>query len=68
MDVVGGLEVSLVLAGHGRPVRDAPGLVEANRREVRRRLEAVRGGLAAGPALLDIAALVAGDVRGIFAK
>ena len=29
---------------------------------------AVRGGLAAGPALLDIAALVAGDVRGIFAK
>lgn len=29
---------------------------------------AVRGGLAAGPALLDIAALISGDIRGIFAK
>ena len=29
---------------------------------------AVRGGLSAGPALLDIAALISGDVRGIFAK
>jgi glyoxylase-like metal-dependent hydrolase (beta-lactamase superfamily II) len=49
LDVVAGLAVSLVLAGHGRPVRDAPGLVDANRREVGRRLEAVREALTAGP-------------------
>jgi phosphatidylglycerol lysyltransferase len=29
---------------------------------------AARGGLSAGPALLDIAALVSGDLKGIFAK
>ena len=29
---------------------------------------AVRGGLAAGPTLLDTAALISGDVRGVFAK
>jgi glyoxylase-like metal-dependent hydrolase (beta-lactamase superfamily II) len=49
LEVVAGLDVSLVLAGHGRPVRDAPGLVQANRHEVERRLEAVRGGLEPGP-------------------
>jgi phosphatidylglycerol lysyltransferase len=36
--------------------------------EWRPKYVAVRGGLSAGPALLDIAALVSGDVRGIFAK
>ena len=30
------LDIDLVLAGHGRPVRDAHGLIEANRREVGR--------------------------------
>ena len=49
LDVVAGLDVDLVLAGHGRPVRDARGLVDANRREVERRLDAVRAGLGAGP-------------------
>ena len=44
-----GLDVDLVLAGHGRPVRDAPGLVEANRREVHRGVESVRRALDGGP-------------------
>jgi glyoxylase-like metal-dependent hydrolase (beta-lactamase superfamily II) len=49
LDVVGGLDVSLVLAGHGRPVRDASALVEANRRAVSERLDRVRAVLADGP-------------------
>ena len=49
LDVVAGLEVDLLLPGHGRPVRDVPALVEANRREVDERIERVRGGLADGP-------------------
>jgi glyoxylase-like metal-dependent hydrolase (beta-lactamase superfamily II) len=48
LDVVAALDVRLVLAGHGRPVRDAPSLVEANRRAVRERLERVRTALAGG--------------------
>jgi phosphatidylglycerol lysyltransferase len=36
--------------------------------EWRPKYVAVRGGLSAGPALIDIAALISGDVRGIFAK
>jgi glyoxylase-like metal-dependent hydrolase (beta-lactamase superfamily II) len=48
LDVVAGLDVRLVLAGHGRPVRDAPALVEANRRAVRERVERVRAALAGG--------------------
>jgi glyoxylase-like metal-dependent hydrolase (beta-lactamase superfamily II) len=48
LDVVGALDVRLVLAGHGRPVRDAPALVEANRRAVRERVERVRAALAGG--------------------
>ena len=48
LDVVGGLDVELVLAGHGRPVRDARALVEANRAEVARRVEAVRRAAADG--------------------
>ena len=43
------LDVQLVPAGHGRPVRDAPALVAANRREVERQLGVVRAALAAGP-------------------
>ena len=49
LDTVGGLDIDLVLAGHGRPVRDAPGLVEANRREVHRGVESVRRALDGGP-------------------
>jgi glyoxylase-like metal-dependent hydrolase (beta-lactamase superfamily II) len=48
LDVVAGLDVRLVLAGHGRPVRDAPALVEANRRAVGERVERVRAALAGG--------------------
>jgi glyoxylase-like metal-dependent hydrolase (beta-lactamase superfamily II) len=49
LDVVGRLDIDLVLAGHGRPVRDAHGLVEANRREVHERVGRVRDALADGP-------------------
>jgi glyoxylase-like metal-dependent hydrolase (beta-lactamase superfamily II) len=49
LDVVEGLEVELVLAGHGRPVRDARALANANRRAVAERLERIRGALADGP-------------------
>jgi glyoxylase-like metal-dependent hydrolase (beta-lactamase superfamily II) len=49
LDVVDGLDVQLVLAGHGRPVRDARALTEANRRAVADRLERVRSALGDGP-------------------
>jgi glyoxylase-like metal-dependent hydrolase (beta-lactamase superfamily II) len=49
LDVVAGLDVQLVLAGHGRPVRDARALVEANRRAVKERLGRVRAALAREP-------------------
>jgi glyoxylase-like metal-dependent hydrolase (beta-lactamase superfamily II) len=49
LDVVDGLNIQLILAGHGRPVRDAPALIAANRREVAQRLDRVRAALAAGP-------------------
>ena len=46
LDTVGELDTDLVLAGHGRPVRDLPGLVEANRSAVHERIERVRGAIA----------------------
>jgi glyoxylase-like metal-dependent hydrolase (beta-lactamase superfamily II) len=49
LDVVDGLDVQLVLAGHGRPVRDARTLTEANRLAVNERLDRVRRALADGP-------------------
>jgi glyoxylase-like metal-dependent hydrolase (beta-lactamase superfamily II) len=49
LDVVDALDVKLVLSGHGRPVRDAPALVEANRRAVNERVELVRRAIADGP-------------------
>jgi glyoxylase-like metal-dependent hydrolase (beta-lactamase superfamily II) len=49
LDVVEELDVRLVLAGHGRPVRDAPALIEANRRAVAARIARVRAALAPGP-------------------
>ena len=47
--MVGDLDVQLILAGHGRPVRDAQALVAANRREVERQLDVVRAAIAAEP-------------------
>jgi glyoxylase-like metal-dependent hydrolase (beta-lactamase superfamily II) len=49
LDVVDGLDVRLVLAGHGRPVRDARALAEANRHAVHERLDRVRHAIADGP-------------------
>jgi glyoxylase-like metal-dependent hydrolase (beta-lactamase superfamily II) len=49
LDVVDRLDVQLVLAGHGRPVRDAHALIEANRRAVRERVERVRTAISNGP-------------------
>jgi glyoxylase-like metal-dependent hydrolase (beta-lactamase superfamily II) len=46
LDSVEKLEVGLVLAGHGRPVRDLRGLVAANRREVAGALDRVRSAIA----------------------
>ena len=65
LDMVEGLDIRLVLAGHGRPVRDAPSLVAANRRTVAARLDGIGGALAEGPRtaydLVD-AVLVAADM------
>jgi glyoxylase-like metal-dependent hydrolase (beta-lactamase superfamily II) len=49
LDVVDELDVQLVLAGHGRPVRDARALTEANRRAIAERFERIRRALAHGP-------------------
>jgi glyoxylase-like metal-dependent hydrolase (beta-lactamase superfamily II) len=49
LDVIDGLDVQLVLAGHGRPVRDAPVLTEANRRAVHAKLDRLRAAIAAAP-------------------
>ena len=49
LDTVDDLEVDLVLGGHGRPVRDARGLTEANRVEVAEGIARVREAIAAGP-------------------
>jgi glyoxylase-like metal-dependent hydrolase (beta-lactamase superfamily II) len=55
LDRVDELDVRLVLAGHGRPVRDARALSEANRRAVHERLTRVRRSIADGPrAAFDI--------------
>src|SRR5262245_15249113 len=49
LDVVDELDVRLVLAGHGRPVRDAHALIEANRPEVAQRVARARDSIADGP-------------------
>jgi glyoxylase-like metal-dependent hydrolase (beta-lactamase superfamily II) len=49
LDVVDELDVQLVLAGHGRPVRDARRLTEANRRTISGRMDRIRSALAGGP-------------------
>src|SRR3954468_7240873 len=48
LDVVADLDVELVLAGHGRPVREAAALIEANRSEVNHRVEVVRAAISNG--------------------
>jgi glyoxylase-like metal-dependent hydrolase (beta-lactamase superfamily II) len=48
LDVVDELDVALILAGHGRPVREARALAEANRRAVHERIGRVRHALASG--------------------
>jgi glyoxylase-like metal-dependent hydrolase (beta-lactamase superfamily II) len=49
LDLVEGLDTGLVLSGHGKPFRDAPAKVAANRAEVERQLGAVRDALAGEP-------------------
>ncbi len=49
LDTVDELDVQLVLAGHGRPVREARALAQANRREVHRQLDVVRAAIAERP-------------------
>jgi glyoxylase-like metal-dependent hydrolase (beta-lactamase superfamily II) len=49
LDVVDELDIDLVLAGHGRPVRDAHALIEGNRREVNARMGRVRDAIAERP-------------------
>lgn len=49
LGVVDLLDIQLVLAGHGRPVRDARALTKANRRAVHERLDRVRRALSNGP-------------------
>ena len=49
LDVVSELKVGLCLAGHGRPFRDVPALIAANRREVLAGIERVKQALEPGP-------------------
>ena len=50
LDVVDGLDVQLILAGHGRPVREAHALIEANRaRRARARGPRARARSSKGP-------------------
>jgi glyoxylase-like metal-dependent hydrolase (beta-lactamase superfamily II) len=49
LDVVEALDARLALAGHARPFTDVAGHVEANRRRVAERLDAMRAALAGGP-------------------
>jgi len=49
LDVVDELDVQLILPGHGRPVRDAHSLIDANRRAVHERVERVRAAISDGP-------------------
>jgi glyoxylase-like metal-dependent hydrolase (beta-lactamase superfamily II) len=49
LEVVDDLDVRLILAGHGRPVRGAGALIEANRSTVGERLDRVRHSISEGP-------------------
>jgi glyoxylase-like metal-dependent hydrolase (beta-lactamase superfamily II) len=62
LDVVERLDARLCLAGHGRPFVDVGGHIEANRKLVAARLEAVLAALAAGPrTAVEIAPEVIGE-------
>jgi glyoxylase-like metal-dependent hydrolase (beta-lactamase superfamily II) len=63
LDVVGALDSSLCLAGHGRPFRDVKEHVEANRREVAERMGRVRSALEDGrpKTPFEIVPLLLGD-------
>ena len=50
LDVVDGLDVQLVLSGHGRPVRGARELTQANRRTIAERIDRIRRGACRRPA------------------
>lgn len=49
LDRVAGLETDLCLAGHGRPFRNVPAKIEANRELAAEQLSRVRGSLQEGP-------------------
>jgi glyoxylase-like metal-dependent hydrolase (beta-lactamase superfamily II) len=48
LEVIDGLDSGLCLSGHGRPFRDVKEHIDANRREVRERIERVRSALRQG--------------------
>jgi glyoxylase-like metal-dependent hydrolase (beta-lactamase superfamily II) len=60
LDTVEGLGARLALSGHGRPFTDIPGHIDANRRLVRERLEAVQEA-ASGSTAYEIAERVYGE-------
>jgi glyoxylase-like metal-dependent hydrolase (beta-lactamase superfamily II) len=63
LDTVEGLGARLALSGHGRPFTDVPEHIEANRRLVRERLDAVLAGVAEGPATAyELAPAVYGEL------
>jgi glyoxylase-like metal-dependent hydrolase (beta-lactamase superfamily II) len=49
LDVVDTLDVGLVLAGHGRPVRNARALIAENRRTIAERIDRIKASLRDGP-------------------
>jgi glyoxylase-like metal-dependent hydrolase (beta-lactamase superfamily II) len=49
LDTVAELETGLCLAGHGRPFRDVPAKIEANRAEIAAHLDSIRGAIGAEP-------------------
>ena len=61
LDTVAALDTGLCLAGHGRPFRDVPAKIEANRRELVAQLDRVRDALATEP---RTAFEIVGDVIG----
>ena len=52
LDVLEGLDVGLCLSGHGRPFRDVPGKLAANREAVAKHLGRVRDAMRAGKSTL----------------
>src|SRR4051812_19316884 len=62
LDVTDTLDARLALAGHARPFTDIPGHIEANRRLVEQRLQAVRDALKAGPlSAFEVARTIYGE-------